>query len=136
MTKTRIKFNSTNNIKAKLKIQRGGAVHAYFTERCWAHMGRFTPGGASGNLHKLVALTPGKITYLSPYAHYLYIGILYVDPETRSSYARKGITKVPTNKRLNYHTPGTGRNWDKLMWSSQKQQIIKETEEFMKRGHL
>ena len=40
------------------------------------------------------------IIYPGPYAHYLYVGKLRVDPETGSSYAPKGGTKVLTDKDL------------------------------------
>lgn len=40
------------------------------------------------------------IVYPGPYARYLYFGKLMVDPETGSSYARKGTTKVLTDKNL------------------------------------
>ena len=42
----------------------------------------------------------GRIVYPGPYAHYLYEGKLYVDPETGSAWARKGVTKELTDKDL------------------------------------
>lgn len=40
------------------------------------------------------------VVYQQPYAHYLYHGKLRVDPETGSSYAPYGATKVLTDKNL------------------------------------
>ena len=40
------------------------------------------------------------------YARYLYYGMLMVDPETGSAWARKGTTKVLTDKPLKYSTGG------------------------------
>lgn len=40
------------------------------------------------------------VIYQQPYAHYLYYGKLRVDPETGSAFARKGTTKVLTDKNL------------------------------------
>lgn len=40
------------------------------------------------------------VIYQQPYAHYLYHGKLRVDPETGSSYAPYGATKVLTDKNL------------------------------------
>jgi len=49
------------------------------------------------------------------YAHYLWQGILYVDPVTGSAWARAGVTKVPTGKELNYSQmdghPNAGARW-------------------------
>ncbi len=41
-----------------------------------------------------------KVIYPGPYARYLYYGKLMVDPETGSSFAPKGGTKVLTDKDL------------------------------------
>lgn len=42
----------------------------------------------------------GKIIYLGPYAHYLYVGKLFVDPKTGSAWASEGAIKTETNKNL------------------------------------
>ena len=47
------------------------------------------------------------LIYEQPYAHYMYEGILYVDPETGSSWARRGVKKVPTGIPLKYRPTGT-----------------------------
>ena len=56
----------------------------------------------TGNLVNMSRVEGGdKIVYLGPYAQYLYHGKLMVDPETGSSYARKGSTKTLTSKPIN-----------------------------------
>lgn len=115
-------------IKADLGIQNGGEVHKYFTERCYAYMGKFTPGGPSGQLHRNVQVHADEIVYNSPYAHFQWRGIVYIDPVTKSPYARRGATKIPTNRRLQYHTPGTGRQWDSKMWASEQDRILREVQ--------
>lgn len=40
------------------------------------------------------------IIYPGPYARYLYYGKLMVDPQTGSAWARKGVSKVLTDKNL------------------------------------
>jgi len=42
----------------------------------------------------------GTIVYPGPYARYLYYGKLMIDPETGSAWAKKGATKVVTDKDL------------------------------------
>lgn len=86
-----------------------------------------------GTLREVVDIQDNKIIYQSPYAHYVYKGILYVDPVTGSSFARKDTKKVPTNKNLKYHTSGTGPYWDKRMVSNDIKEVIKEVEEYIKR---
>jgi len=51
-----------------------------------------------------------EIVYWPPYAHYQYEGILFVDPNTGSAWSKKGITKVPTGRKLDQ----SGQpHWDK-----------------------
>ena len=49
----------------------------------------------TGSLRARTRVTGNEIIYPGPYARYLYYGKLYVDPLTKSSFARKGATKVP-----------------------------------------
>lgn len=55
----------------------------------------------TGTLSGGTRVVDGQIIYPGPYARYLYHGKLMVDPETGSSYARKGSTKTLTGKPLN-----------------------------------
>lgn len=54
----------------------------------------------TGSLDKRTRVDGSKVIYPGPYARYLYYGKLMVDPETGSSYAPKGTTKVLTDKNL------------------------------------
>ena len=45
----------------------------------------------------------GLLVWSTPYARYLYYGILMIDPVTRSPYAHKGARKILTNMELQYH---------------------------------
>ena len=139
----KVEIKPISTIKARIGIQEGGPAHAFFTNSCYRHMGQFVPGGEDGMLNQNVDLQIDSITYKSPYAHYQYIGKLYVDPkyekgafysEDYGFWSRPGITKIPTNKDLEYHTPGTGNYWDKKMWSSKSKEVIKEVQAYIDRG--
>lgn len=54
----------------------------------------------TGSLNVRTQVEGGNIIYPGPYARYLYYGKLMVDPNTGSSYAPKGGTKVLTDKNL------------------------------------
>lgn len=54
----------------------------------------------TGSLDKRTRVDGARVIYPGPYARYLYYGKLMVDPETGSSYAKKGTTKVLTDKNL------------------------------------
>lgn len=54
----------------------------------------------TGDLDRRTKVDGPLIIYPGPQSRYLYNGKLMVDPETGSSYARKGTTKVLTDKNL------------------------------------
>lgn len=60
----------------------------------------------TGSLDQRTRVVGNTIIYPGPYAHYLYVGLLKVDPETGSAWARQGVTKVLTSTPLKY----TGRD--------------------------
>jgi len=65
-----------------------------------------------------LSTTPGngEIIYHTPYAKFQYYGKMMVDPQTRSSYARSGVTKDLTTKDLIHSqavNPLAGPFWDR-----------------------
>lgn len=79
-----------------------------------------------GNLERNVEYKPWEFTYLSPYAHYQYGGVLYVDPLYDvggftndggiTFFSRPGIKKLNSGRPLNYskeHNPKATKQWDK-----------------------
>ncbi len=54
----------------------------------------------TGSLKNRTQVKDGEIIYPGPYARYLYHGKLMVDPATGSPWAKKGASKVVTNKNL------------------------------------
>lgn len=141
--KVSVKLNPTSTIKTQLGTQDKGPAHAFFTDTCYKYMGQFVPGGDTGFLNQNVVLKKDQITYESPYAHYQYIGELYIDPKYKKGafysedygyWSRPGIAKENSGKSLNYHTPGTGSQWDKRMWTSKGDQVVKEVQIYIDRG--
>ena len=132
----------TSVIKARLGLQAGGKLQKYFTNNCYKHMDKYVPK-QNENLRTNVQIEPDFIIYKSRHAHYQYRGILYVDRKTGKGaffnenygfWSRPDDTKVPSNRKLTYHTPGTGSYWDKRMWSAEKDKVISETQKFFDRG--
>ena len=143
MTDVKVKMKPTSVIKARLGIQEKGPAHAFFTNTCYRYMSKFVPGGTKGLLNQNVDIDTDKIIYKSPYAHYQYIGKLYIDPKYKKGafysedygyWSRPGVSKISTPTPLNYHTSGTGSFWDKKMWSSQGDKVVEEVQKFVDRG--
>lgn len=60
----------------------------------------------NGMLDRKTDVIGNAVIYDTPYARFLYYGKVMVDPETGSTYAPKGGTKVLTDKNLVFTTSG------------------------------
>ena len=60
----------------------------------------------TGSLDQRTQVVGDLIIYPGPYARFLYYGKVMIDPETGSTYAPKGGTKVLTDKNLVFNTSG------------------------------
>ena len=140
----KVKINKTSQILKDHGLNENGRVQEFLTTTADRFMMPFIPGGAGGQLAKLKTY-PNKhsIKYTSPYAHYMYMGKLYISPTLGVSgiplkndkwWSPKGEKKIPTNKKLKYHTSGTGAKWDKLMLQRRKNDLIKDVENYIKTG--
>lgn len=103
-------------IIANLGIEPNGRVHKFFTNACYRYMDKYVPM-REGNLRINVDVQDKYIIYESPYASYQYYGM-----------RQDGSHKVK-----NYTTPGTGPYWDKRMWSADKDKVIKEVQDYIRR---
>ena len=108
-----VKMQPTSVIKARLGIEPNGRVQRFFTNTCYKHMDKYVPK-REGNLRINVDIQPNMIVYESPYAHAQYVG----------------HTKGPVE---NYTTPGTGPYWDRRMWSAEKQDVVREVQDYIGR---
>ena len=68
-------------------------------------------------------IEPGLISTDTIYAHYQYMGELYL-AENGSSWAKKGKKKYPTGTPLKYNTEGTGDHWFETAKNEHKEQWI------------
>ena len=106
-------------------------MQRFFTDTCRKHMDKYVPLGDTGLLRQNVRTTINTITYESPYAHYQYIGKLYVMENGKGAYydpdygfwSKPGVAKTPTDRDLK-HSGITTSYWDKHMWSAEKNDVI------------
>lgn len=86
----------------------------------------------------------GIITVNQPYAHYINEGILYVDPkygkgafhdaQSGRFWSRPGVKKVPSNKKLNYHSgPNRGAHFVERTASENLNDIVRVAQRAMDR---
>lgn len=52
-----------------------------------------------------------QVVFPGPYARFQHEGLVMVDPDTGSPWARKGVTKVVTDRHLTYSNPEATDHW-------------------------
>lgn len=130
----KVKMNSTNKILKDHGLDKDGRVVRFLRDEADRLMMPYIPGGAGGTLAKLKTYPSNhEIKYTSLYAHYQFTGKLML-AKNGSSWAKKGEKKVYTNRKLKYHTSGTGDHWHQLMLQRKKNQLIKDVENYAKSG--
>ena len=102
-----------------------------------------------GTLSRNVTEMPFKLHYKEPYAHYQYMGVVYVDPVyydpmwAASMYgwwSRNGVTKKRTNRPLNYSqdkNPYATDHWDiKAAKAGQQTKLYRTINAALKSGRF
>ncbi len=139
-----LKLKPTNIIKTRLGIQKNGPVHAFLTQTCADYMDKYVPFASGMLAYKNRKVKTNVIIYDSPYAHYMYKGLVMgpnvpiKENDIIVGWFSPMKPKYYTGKQLNYNASAgheyAGPRWDKRMWSAEKNDVIKEVEEFIKRG--
>lgn len=65
----------------------------------------------SGALRAGTYVAGNRIIYPGPYAGAMYRGYVQVDPETGSPYARAGVRKVRSDRKIRYSRAGATAYW-------------------------
>ena len=125
----KVKLNSVNKILKDHGLNEDGRVVRYARDEADRLMNPFVPF-ENGGLRRLKTYpSPSKIRYTSPYSHYQYKGL-----KAKGASKPKGIKRRISSEKLNYHTPGTGPEWEKLMMKEKGKELIKDVQNYIKRG--
>lgn len=77
----------------------------------------------------------GVVHYLSPYARFQYNGLVMVSRITGSPWAKKGESKVPTNRPLHHSTarhPLATSEWDKAMKTARMDDYLQAVQNYVR----
>lgn len=105
---------SVNIDQLKILKRVGNDKFGLFVSNEWKRfINPYTPRD-NGIMMQTAVIRPWEIEYIEPYSHYMYEGILYVDPETGSAWAGFGVEKEPTAIPLEYqkNNPYATDHWD------------------------
>ena len=111
--KYELKDFDKGRIISKFGLEHEGNANLYMSNRAFIRMHKYTPRDTN-TMATTVTIRPGTITYEEEYALYQY----------------KGYTKGPVK---HYTTPGTGKYWDRKMWSAEGDKLTKEVSNYIKR---
>lgn len=91
----------------------------------------------TGSLDQRTRVVGDSIIYPGPYARFLYYGKVMIDPETGSTYAPKGGTKVLTDKNLVFKTEHHGQaqsHWFEVSKAENLDKWIRVADKAVKNG--
>lgn len=129
-----LKLHNTNQIIKDHGLDEDGFTTKYLRDTVDRFCDPYIP--MSSGILKNTKTYPNNhsIKYTSPYAHYMYKGVLMVSP-TGSSYAKKGEKKHYTGASLKYQgAPKRGANWDKRMMNDKRDSVVRDLQKFIKNG--
>ena len=126
----KVKLNNANKIIKDHGLNEDGRVVRYARDEADRLMNPFVPF-ENGGLRRLKTYpSPSKIKYTSPYSHYQYTGL-----KAKGASKPKGIKRKISNEKLNYHTPGTGSEWEKLMMKEKGKELVKDVQNYIEKGN-
>lgn len=145
-----IKLPTVRKVINDFGLNLGGEAQVFVTELARQYMNPFVPTqGVSGQGLRALVFPIENYTaleYRTPYAHYQYRGLLYVDPITLKGsfynpnwghWSRPGINKIPDplERKLNYTAPLASDHWDKAMLEKQGKEFNKAIQKWLDRKY-
>ena len=140
-TVMKVDLQSVEDILKQTGLEDGGAVQKQIDESFLRYCEPYLPfdtGALRDSGITSTKIGSGQVIWDTPYAHYLYEGILYVDPITGKGafynedygfWSRPNTQKVPSNRELHYRGGGLrGKKWAERMWADHGDDIIREAE--------
>lgn len=110
------------------------AAMTYAHTRLHAYCSDYVPMD-SGALDQTVDITPEYVHYKSPYAHFQWEGVVFVD-ERGSTYALPNHSKHPTNTPLHHstdHHPLATSHWEVAAMAAHKGDLCRDIEAYLRR---
>lgn len=126
----KIKMNSTGQIEQRLGINAGGRAQLFLRNEFDRFMTPYVSMDTGTLEGTKVYPSATSIKYVSPYAHYMYKGKVAIGASKP-----KGVKRSISNIPIKYQgAPKRGAEWDKRMWNDRKNDILKDLQNYIKRG--
>lgn len=141
-----VQIQPSQEIVRRLGLEPGGRAQRHFTNEVRRWSDDYVPMD-SGMLKNNTSTESDYTgyTYESPYAHYMYIGDLFVDPITLKGAFFDGVDKIwsrpntpkikdPNGRKLNNWNGKRGPYWVERMWADNGDTICRELENYIRSG--
>lgn len=138
----KVKMNSFSQIASRLGVDENGRATKFLRDTCDKLMDEYIPKDSGTLKNTKTYPSNHEIKYTSPYAHYMYKGVVFISPSLGVSgiplkngkwWSPKGEKKVATNKAIKYSGGSKrGKEWDKRMKLDKKDKIVKDLEKFVR----
>lgn len=127
----KIKMNSTNKIIKDHNLEQDGKVNQFLRNEVDRLSDSYIPMDTGSLKNNKTYPSNHSIRYASPYAHYMYKGKKAVGASRP-----KGVKRTISNMPLKYQgAPKRGSEWDKRMLNDKRNVIIRDVENYIKRGN-
>lgn len=151
--KLHVEIKDVDTILQNHGLQPNGPVQQLVDTEVMDYMKDYMPMVTGKSLRDQMVMATvigsGQIDTPGPHAHYLYEGVVYVDPVYKCAgwisqtpgpyygmwFSRKGVKKVPTDRELQYTgAPMRGKKWFERMKADHKDDILQAAQEIVDRG--
>lgn len=125
-----VKMNTPNKIIKDHGLDRDGRVTRFLRDTVDRFCDPYIP--MQTGILKNIKTYPNNysIKYMSPYAHYMYMGKVAVGPSRP-----KGVKRTISNKPLKYQgAPKRGAKWDQRMMKDRKKDVERDIKNYIKGG--
>lgn len=136
-TKIAVNLQPVDRIVTRLGIHPSGNVQQQLTMNVNRRITKYMPfrSGALATKHKFIKSST-EIEVIAPYARFQYYGMVMVDTQTGSPWAKKGHIKTVTGTPLTYDTtkhPQAGSFWDRRLMAAEGTAIARELQAYVNR---
>lgn len=130
----RVKLKSFGAIEKAHGLDKDGRVTRFLRDTVDRYCDEYVPmNNAELKTNKRYP-TNNTITYVSPYAHYIYYGKLMLAPNG-SCWAKEGEKKHYVGKKLKYQgAPKRGPRWEKRMMNDRRRDVERDLQNFIDNG--
>lgn len=126
----KIKLDSAGNIEKRLGINMGGKAWLFYRDEVARLCDPYVPMNTGTLKNTKVYPNSHSIKYVQPYAHYMYKGKVAM-----GSSKPAGVKRTISNKSIKYQgAPKRGAEWDKRMMNDNRNKVIKDVQNYIKRG--